>query len=233
MKAKSRNPPSNPRHGGDRDTQQDPARRLRREQTDTERTLWRALRSPQLSGLKFRRQHPIGPYIVDFCCLTLKLAIELDGGQHAEQADADNRRSHDLAQAGYRVLRFWNHEVLMNLEGVLERIAEAAGPSPQPSPGGRGRTEMFSPRGRGGTGIFSPRRQEKVEMPSPGGQGRNTISSPERAKEDSARISLSASPADHFSFHISHSESSLEHSSSDMSHSTFHIPHSKNRGGCS
>lgn len=160
MKAKSRNPLSNPRPSGERDRvrgltdQRDRARRLRREQTDAERTLWRALRSRQFSGLKFRRQHPIGPYIVDLCCLTLKLAIEVDGGQHAEHVEADERRLHDLAQAGYRVLRFWNHEVLMNLEGVLERIAEAARPSPQPSPRGRGRKAPAFPishsKNRGG-----------------------------------------------------------------------------------
>ena len=153
--------PGSPRPSGERDRvrgkdqvrdlteQRDRARRLRREQTDAERTLWRALRSRQFSGLKFRRQHPVGPYIADFCCLQLKLAIELDGGQHALRTDADERRSHRLAQAGYRVLRFWNHEVLMNLEGVLHRIAESIEPSPQPSPRGRGGTRMFSPKGRG------------------------------------------------------------------------------------
>jgi very-short-patch-repair endonuclease len=149
--------PSSPRPYGEREgvrgkdqmrgltAQRDRARRLRREQTDAERTLWKALRSRQFSGLKFRRQHPIGPYIVDFCCLDLKLAIELDGGQHASQTDADDRRSHCLAQTGYRVLRFWNHEVLMNLEGVLHCIAESIVPSPLPSPKGRGRTAVSSP----------------------------------------------------------------------------------------
>ncbi|MBI4002555.1 MAG: endonuclease domain-containing protein [Nitrospira defluvii] len=112
---------------------------------DAERTLWKALRSRQLSGLTFRRQHPVGPYIVDFCCLELKLAIELDGGQHALQTDADERRSHSLVQEGYRVLRFWNHDVLMNLEGVLHRIAEAAKPSPQLSPAGEGNCPSPSP----------------------------------------------------------------------------------------
>jgi very-short-patch-repair endonuclease len=139
MKAKSRKPPLGPRPSGERDTQRNHARRLRRDQTDAERTLWKALRSRQFDGLKFRRQHPVGPYIVDFCCLHLKLAVELDGGQHASQTEADDRRSHGLAQAGYRVLRFWNHEVLMNLEGVLHHIAESITPSPQPSPRGRGR----------------------------------------------------------------------------------------------
>lgn len=106
--------------------QRDRARRLRRDQTDAEKSLWQALRSRQLSGLKFRRQHPVGPYIADFCCLECKLIIELDGGQHALETDADDRRSDSLAQRGYHVLRFWNHEVLTNLEGVLHRIVESA-----------------------------------------------------------------------------------------------------------
>lgn len=114
------------------------ARHLRREQTEGEHRLWNALRSRQLNGLKFRRQHPLGPYIVDFCCPEFKLAIELDGGQHALQTDADERRSRVLAHKGYRVLRFWNHEVLENLDGVLHHIVEMAKPScfpsPQPSP---------------------------------------------------------------------------------------------------
>ena len=117
----------------------DRARRLRREQTDAERTLWKALRSRRLGGLKFRRQHPVGSYFVDFCCLEFKLAVELDGGQHALQTDVDERRSDSLARKGYRVLRFWNHEVLTNLEGVLHRIAESTEPSPNPLPKGRGR----------------------------------------------------------------------------------------------
>ena len=126
------------------------ARRLRREQTDVERTLWKTLRSRQLSGLKFRRQHSIGPYIVDFCCLKPRLAIELDGGQHVSQTDVDERRSHCLVQKGYRVLRFWNHEVLENLEGVLLRIAESAEPSSKPLPQGRGELSHPSPhRGEG------------------------------------------------------------------------------------
>lgn len=117
--------------------QRDRARRLRREQTDAEKSLWQAIRSRQLSGFKFRRQHPVGCYITDFCCVKCKLIIELDGGQHALETDADNRRSHFLSQHGYHVLRFWNHEVLTNLEGVLQRILEAAQrPSTSPSPQG-------------------------------------------------------------------------------------------------
>lgn len=222
MKAELRNPVSDPRPSGERDTQRDYARRLRREQTDAERTLWRALGSHQFNGLKFRRQHPTGPYIVDSCCLTLKLAIELDGGQHALQADADDRRSHDLAQAGYRVLRFWNREVLMNLEGVLERIAESARPSPQPSPRGRGGSEMLSPPGRG-----------RVES-SPGATGRNRMSFPKRRGRTalSSHSARSAFPAEHSAFRISHSASPAEHSLSPISHSSFHID-GDTRGGCS
>jgi adenine-specific DNA-methyltransferase len=117
----------------------DRARRLRREQTDVEKALWQALRSRQLDTLKFRRQHTIGPFIADFCCVKSKLIIELDGEQHALDTDADERRSDFLAQRGYRVLRFWNHEVLTNIQGVLERILESTrhhskSPSSSPSP---------------------------------------------------------------------------------------------------
>jgi very-short-patch-repair endonuclease len=89
------------------------ARRLRRDATDVERILWFALRD-RLSGWKFRRQHPIGRRIVDFACPERKLAIELDGGQHALREQADERRSIELTKRGYRVLRFWNNEILDN-----------------------------------------------------------------------------------------------------------------------
>jgi very-short-patch-repair endonuclease len=84
----------------------DRSRRLRHDQTDAERKLWGRLRDRQLFGAKFRRQHPIGPFIVDFCCPERLLVVELDGGQHATQEDADRRRSDFLAGLGYRVLRF-------------------------------------------------------------------------------------------------------------------------------
>jgi very-short-patch-repair endonuclease len=83
------------------------------------------LRGRQLGGAKFRRQHYISPFIVDFCCPERWLVIELDGGQHAERAEADQRRTGFLETRGYRVLRLWNHEVLTNIEGVWERIAAA------------------------------------------------------------------------------------------------------------
>src|SRR5271154_4774955 len=97
------------------------ARRLRRDATDVERLLWRALRE-RVVPWKFRRQHPIGRRVADFACPARKLVIELDGGQHGDREFADLNRSDELARYGYRVIRFWNNEVLENLEGVLETI---------------------------------------------------------------------------------------------------------------
>ena len=96
------------------------ARRLRENQTDVENKLWSQLRGRQLSGVKFRRQHPIGPFIVDFCCVERGLVVELDGGQHAELNVGDEQRTKILERFGYRVLRFWNNEVLSNADGVLQ-----------------------------------------------------------------------------------------------------------------
>jgi very-short-patch-repair endonuclease len=111
------------------------ARRLRRDQTDSERHLWTRLRARQICGAKFRRQQPIGVYIVDFCCLEKQLVIKLDGSQHLEQADKDLARTQFLSTLGYRVLRFWDHDALQNTEAVLQRIAEVLEePSPPPSP---------------------------------------------------------------------------------------------------
>ena len=115
------------------------ARSLRRSQTKAERKMWMLLRDRRLSGLKFRRQHPIGAYVVDFCCLEVRLIIELDGGHHASNRARDTRRSQFLDAEGYRVLRFWNNEVLGNTSGVLYRIVEAlTSPHPALSPEGRG-----------------------------------------------------------------------------------------------
>ena len=98
------------------------AKQLRRQSTEAEKRLWAALRSRQLSGAKFRRQVPIGPYVADFVCPAASLVIEIDGGQHGSQAEDDARRSECLAREGYRVVRFWNNEVMDNLPGVLETI---------------------------------------------------------------------------------------------------------------
>ncbi len=112
------------------------ARRLRRDGTDAERLLWRALREAVLPW-RFRRQHPIGGHIADFACPAAKLVIEIDGGQHAAQQAADAARSASLAAHGYRVIRFWNNEVLGNCAGVQEQIRDACAgspTSPRPSP---------------------------------------------------------------------------------------------------
>jgi len=100
------------------------SRNLRKNQTDAENLLWRHLRGKQLAGLRFRRQHPLGRYIVDFVCLEKRLVLELDGGQHGEEKGLikDNERDQWLRAEGYRILRFWNNEVLANLEGVMESI---------------------------------------------------------------------------------------------------------------
>jgi adenine-specific DNA-methyltransferase len=116
------------------------ARQLRRDQTDAEQVLWGRLRDRQLCDAKVRRQHPIGPFITDFCCPQRKLIVELDGGQHAEALAADQKRSRFLENQAYRVLRFWDHEVLTHTDAVLERIVEALGdphahPRPCPLPG--------------------------------------------------------------------------------------------------
>ena len=105
------------------------ARRLRQNATDVERRLWYALRE-RLIGWKFRRQHPIGGRIADFACPRAKLVIELDGSQHASRELADHRRTAELIRHGYRVLRFWNNDVLDNLDGVLEAIRLTLGNAP-------------------------------------------------------------------------------------------------------
>ena len=100
------------------------ARRLRRDQTDVERTLWNALRNRRLGKFKFRRQQPIGSYIVDFLCCEARLVVELDGDQHAlpENLEKDRMRTAFLEASGYRVLRFWNLDLIENFDGVIDRI---------------------------------------------------------------------------------------------------------------
>jgi len=116
------------------------ARALRRQATDAEHLLWKHLRGRRLAGYKFRRQVVIEPYIVDFVCLETKLIVEADGGQHMEQMQYDEKRTAILQSLGYEVMRFWNNEILGDVNAVLEqiqyRLIEV--PSPQPSPGGRG-----------------------------------------------------------------------------------------------
>ncbi|MBL9007216.1 MAG: endonuclease domain-containing protein [Myxococcales bacterium] len=122
-------------------------RQLRRDSTPAEKLLWRFLRNRRLRGHKFRRQHPIGPFIVDFCCLSAHLIAEVDGGHHAATQWKDQQRSQWLHAQGYRVIRFWNHEVLSNPAGVLEYLGQcldscgrgaSAPPLPASPPWGEG-----------------------------------------------------------------------------------------------
>ena len=100
------------------------ARELRNNSTDAERLLWRYLRNRQLEGVKFRRQQPIEAYIVDFVSFDKRIVIELDGGQHAENMEHDEKRNACLRANGFFVLRFWNNEVIENTKGVLEVIRQ-------------------------------------------------------------------------------------------------------------
>ena len=109
------------------------AKDLRTHMTDAERLLWQHLRAHRLNGQKFRRQQPIGPYIVDFVHLGARLVIEADGGQHNGDA-ADQERDDWLKAEGYRVMRFWNNDILQSTDAVLEEIFKAVSPSPCPSP---------------------------------------------------------------------------------------------------
>ena len=103
-------------------------RTLRNNMTDAERKLWKMLRGRKMGGLKFRRQHPFEQYILDIVCLEKKIVVEIDGGQHQESIEEDSVRTRVLEDAGFCVLRFWNHEVLQQHEAVAERIwQEVAG----------------------------------------------------------------------------------------------------------
>jgi len=119
------------------------ARELRRDGSRAERICWELLRGRRLSGVKFRRQHPIGPYFADFACVSRKLVIEIDGEHHAFQVEADARRTAAMEREGWRVLRFWANEVVQNPEGIwimIEQVLGGGGQPPHPSspPTGRG-----------------------------------------------------------------------------------------------
>jgi len=103
------------------------ARELRKNPTEAERKLWAHLRLCQICGYKFRRQHPVGPYIVDFVCIEKKLIIEVDGGQHNEKRIYDAKREKWLEEKGFKVLRFWNNELLGDIDIVREVIANELG----------------------------------------------------------------------------------------------------------
>jgi len=110
------------------------ARELRANATDAERRLWSILSARKLSGVRFNRQVPIGPFICDFVSRGAKLIIEVDGGQHDADRDEDTKRTRYLEAQGYRLIRFWNNEVMENLEGVSETIQRALADKPSPSP---------------------------------------------------------------------------------------------------
>ena len=119
------------------------ARALRQAMTDAEQQLWFRLRAKRLAGPHFRRQHPIPPYVADFCCISAKLIVEIDGSQHAEAGDA--KRDAYLESQGFRVMRVWNNEVMCRLDDVLAAILQAARVrtlSPAPSPEGRGEQDQ-------------------------------------------------------------------------------------------
>jgi len=111
-------------------------RRLRNRMTDAEQRLWQSLRRRQMGEFKFRRQHPFGDYVLDFVCLEAMLVVEVDGGQHGANPENDKARTARLTRAGFRVLRFWDNEVLKDLKAVKSSIWEAlhTPPPSQPSP---------------------------------------------------------------------------------------------------
>ncbi len=174
------------------------ARRMRREMTDAEARLWSCLRGHRFCAVSFRRQVPVGPFVVDFLCASAKLVIEVDGGQHGEAAGLrhDARRDAWLAEAGYTVLRFWNHDVLAETPSVLERIfselvaagaisGDAAAPLPVPPPrGGReraGHRSSYRERGLAATPSPDDLSTVAVTVPSPlegEGQGGGAKASP-------------------------------------------------------
>jgi very-short-patch-repair endonuclease len=112
------------------------ARTLRQNMTEAERRVWQVLRSQQMKGFKFRRQVPIGRYIADFVCHEARLIVEIDGGQHERSSPREAERTGFLQNQGYRIVRFWNNEVLANLEGVHQTITDELGriTPTQPSP---------------------------------------------------------------------------------------------------
>ena len=111
------------------------ARRLRASLTEAENRLWYYLRDRRFRSAKFRRQVPIGPYVADFVCIAARLVVEVDGGQHSERAAYDTARTRFLEARGYRVMRFWNNDVMENIDGVMEVIAAALTQNRSPASG--------------------------------------------------------------------------------------------------
>ena len=153
------------------------ARQLRKNQTDAEAKMWKLLRSKQLENFKFRRQHVIGPYIADFCCLFAKLVIELDGGQHAEAIQYDEARTRYLEEKGFKVLRFWDNEMLLHPEAVLEAVFGALTPTlSQLKLGEGGNTappsQNLPSQLKLGGGAKAANSSDKLPRPPEGGRGK-------------------------------------------------------------
>ena len=130
----------------------DRAKQLRKDMTDAERFAWQRMRYRQIGGHKFRRQVPLGPFVADFVCLECRLIVELDGGQHAERIKADGDRTRWLQGQGFKVLRFWNNDVLRDWDAVAEVIWEnvrSLTPHPNPPPQGGREPERNPPLLRG------------------------------------------------------------------------------------
>jgi len=131
---------------------------LRKQMTDAEHRLWHRLRRRQLNGYKFRRQYPVGPFIADFACIDAGLIVEVDGGQHNEERARDEARTRFLESRGFKVLRFWNNDVLQQTDACLEVIASALGPHPDPPP-------------QAGEGVVQEVDQRVSTGPSPASRG--------------------------------------------------------------
>jgi len=144
------------------------SKNLRKNQTKAEIKIWRHLKNRALSGFKFRRQCPIGPYIVDFVCFEKMLVIEIDGGQHADQLKKDVRRTKYLSERGFSVMRFWNNAVLADTDSVLSVILATLINSPS--------SPTLLPKGEGSKvtrtqSVFDIRMAENEYLPSPSGRG--------------------------------------------------------------
>ena len=162
----------------------DRARSLRRTDADAEMQLWQALRSRQLTGWKFRRQHPVGPFVVDFVCLAASIVIEVDGAHHAEQRVKDAARTRFIESKGFRVVRFDDGQVLRELDAVLEviRLALEAAPHPSPLPVDGAREPMT---------MDAPAAQETADKePSPRSRGEGTV----RGKDMAAPLNPAPRP---------------------------------------
>lgn len=128
------------------------SRELRNNATEAERKLWQHISGRKLGGMRFNRQFPIGQFICDFASREKRIVIELDGGQHAQAIAYDERRTRFLNAQGYQVIRFWNSEVLDNIDGVLIRIMQTLDNTPSTSPSRKREWSLWSPHARGGRG---------------------------------------------------------------------------------